>query len=437
MDDRAFAELQIDALYNISVDRTVSTDHTDHGDIALCILMLLDKNVKFQLFCDKLKHIDSVRSAALFETVCRTLYVYLHPSTVHNMMSDESDTMDTMVKIKSIVEKRNDNRFTESYSDNYAALIRAVHSALENVTDMSDSLDRLYRTTKIEKLKLDGLVYYDSPMDPSNHTVVDMFDDLTRQDVRNHTDAFNFIARLKSIQLDIHNIIQYMEKQRSFKGVVVPNIAARRYAESIKKIMATDPKAQPWIVKYKEAIDKYGMSLKLYDTAIDLTKNAVYRALHHLIEWVNEFFLDDEQDGHEQKGTNTDTAIAEAYSVCIDKNKGAAYYKYIVQKYIESEADVDLDALYAEALARFEEFCAKDTGADTVLQISSNNMVQNAFYQKRSTEKSSPRSTYRILDMGIHYKGWSRDYAIIFIKDRVPDAASLVDLCIGSPGYFF
>jgi uncharacterized protein (DUF885 family) len=358
------------------------------------------------------------------------------------MMSDESGTMDTMIRIRSIVEKRNDNRFTESYIDNYAALIRAVHSALENVTNMSDNMARLYRTAKIEKSKLDGLVYYDSPMDPSNHTVVDMFDNLTQHDVQNHTDAFNFIARLKTIQLDIHNIIQYMEKQRSFKGVVVPNIAARRYVSSIKKIMAIDPKDQPWIVKYKAAIDKCGMSLKLYDTAIDLTKNAVYRSLHHLIEWVNEFFLDDgqdEQDGQEQK--NTDADIAEAYSVCIDKNKGVSYYKYIVQKYIESEADVDLDALYAEALARFEAVCIEDTSTDTVsrtvLCISSNNMVQNAFYQKRSTENSAPRYTYRILDMGMHYKGWSRDYAINFIKDRVPDAPGLVDMCIGSPGYFF
>jgi hypothetical protein len=433
MDDRAFAELQIDVLYCAGstdhTDRVNHTDranHTDNTDITLCILMLLDKNVKFQLFCDKLKHIDPVRCTALFETVCRTLYLYLHPSTVYDMMCDESETT---ARIRSIVEKRNDNRFTESYSDNYAALIRAVHSALENVTNMSDNMARLYRTAKIEKSKLDGLVYYDSPMDPSNHTVVDMFDNLTRHDVQNHTDAFNFIARLKTIQLDIHNIIQYMEKQRSFKGVVVPNIAAQRYVSSIKKIMTIDPKDQPWIVKYKAAIDKYDMSLKLYDTAIDLTKNAVYRALHHLIEWVNEFFLDDGQD--ERDGQNTDkesdTAIAEAYSVCIDKNKGAAYYKYIVQKYIGSEADVDLDALYAEALARFEASGSGDTN-NTNTDAVSNNMVQNAFYQKRSAEKNSESSAYRILDMGIN-----------FLKkyERVPDAHSLVDLCISSPGYFF
>ena len=532
MDDKSFAEKQIDVLY--------LCEKIDTSDLAFHTITILDKNIlKFQVFCDKLRLLDPIKNVDRFLNVINILNLYLHPNLIstasdylhyfdknkediHSQLQSQSQSQSNSLLqntlLKYLLEKKLSNSFSDTYIQNYTILVKTICDILKDLPDNADNADNadnkddssintdlcslrsLHRFMKIEKGKIDNqLFYYDNPIALYNNPISDMFYTLNKhaKNVKDNMDAFNFISRLKSLTMEIHNIIQFMEKQRSFKGVVIPETVAKKYYEYLQNLITTDVLNQPFIATFKDVLISRSISLELHKIAVDLMKNSVYRSLYHFADWIKEFFL--EEDGDTYENTNTDENInnVESISICVDKNKGAEYYKYLLNMnnyFRDVSYDVDSDLNFLNL--RLEEFqhryasnttdslkCEKkdkeDYESDEELSIILNKILDrlikkeiepnkfsfsvsehlaksyNTNYAKELLEHMEYVPSFKydlckiclsIIDAGIHKKGWTRLDVINFIKREFVSEeyyesnkdifGKIIELCISSPTIF-
>jgi uncharacterized protein (DUF885 family) len=247
----------------------------------------------------------------------------LHPIFGTDENADDSDTSnDADVAVNNGVD--NDNDQTED------------QSKLEPNLD----LKTVYWIISTEKSKLDDqLTYYDNPLDMFFGPVSSMFDTLEKHKIESYADAFNFLARLKSVMLEIHQLIQFMEKQRSLKGVELPKVVGQQCYDTVQGMLKLDAEQHTFMKEFKKGLEENNMSMEIYDMALEFIKDSVYRALYHLGEWIDEFFLEEDEvprddrieDNDDNNSDEDEKPILSDYSVCCDRNRGKDYYTHCLR----------------------------------------------------------------------------------------------------------
>lgn len=352
MDDRTFAKKELSLLYS-------ANDSMDRSELVFHMYSLLEsKCIKFENCCTELISVDPVKNRNRFMDIVYGLYLYLHPNTATTtrcLTSDNSPNIGMASQASRMIEKRFTNKFSESYLQNSATLIKTVFSVLDPLFNgetketveieekevletvcLSNSVDlkTLYWVVKTEKFKLDNeLTYYDNPFQIFDGQIPAMFQTLEEHQIESYADALNLVKRLKSFLIEIHHTIQFMEKQRSLKGVELPKIVAQQSYDMIQGILKIDVDKQEFIVKLLERIKSLNIDTDIYTLALEFTRDNVYRSLHNMAEWINEFFL--EEDDVPMVTTSSQTEINKSeyseYSVCCDRSKGQEYYKYCLR----------------------------------------------------------------------------------------------------------
>jgi uncharacterized protein (DUF885 family) len=378
MDDREFATKKLDLIY-------LANSKLNREEITYHIFNLLEKKtIKYHDCCTKLNIIDPNNSTRFLDVVY-ALYLYIHPNTATMSRclksTDGNKSFDEHYASR-MIENRFTNKFSDSYIKDSSTLIVSVLAVLDplfqskedvvakdpgdgevdNDTD-NDTIGEkekekdngkgvidlrcIYEIIKIEKFKLDEqLTYYLNPLDSFEGPVMTMFETLENHQIESYADAFNFLERLKSIMIEIHRIIQYMEKQKSLMGVMIPRVVAKECHDSIKKMLEIDIHDVDFIKKFKIQIESIGMDHEIYDQAVQLTRDQIYRALYHLIEWINEFFLEEDEcvDNKSESSesgnsgeSKTNQPVKSDYSICCDENRGPTYYTYCLKHHTTTD----------------------------------------------------------------------------------------------------
>lgn len=343
IDDRELAEKQLEFLY--------SSDSISRIELIFEIFRLLTSgNVKFKMCCEKLQTIDPFKRSQRLLDVVYGLYLYLHPDTVTQSRCLRSEG-DFGVQASRLVENRFTNPFDQTYLENSAFLIRFALNVIKPVIESTDfepgvDIKTVNWILTTEKMKIDnGLDYYSNPLDTiSDSLISSIFVTLNKHRVESYQDGFNFIARLKSVIREMHLMIQYMEKQRSLKGVEIPKISAMQCYNVIQGFLKIDPSEQTFMKKFKNDLDNLGMPDDIFKISLDFVSDSVYRSMYHLGDWINEFFLDDDE-----VVTNNDQELENGikvseYSICCDRNRGKQYYEYCLRHH--TTTDMTPDAIH-------------------------------------------------------------------------------------------
>ena len=333
------AEKKLDLLLKSNIGRAELIYHIYHH---------LDMGViKFKLCCEKLLTIDPIEQFDRFLDVVYGLYIYIHPdiATETRCLKSESEFG---IKASRLIEKRFTNYYSSTYGENSSYLIKytyaALHPIFENKSESNNesnnkfcsdlTLRSVYWIIKTEKEKLDqSLQYYDNPLSIFSGIIVSVFGILEQHTIETYEDAFNFVDRLKSIILMINDNINFMEKQKSLKGVDLPRTVAQQSYDMIQKFIKIEPQNHDFMKKFYENITAKNISHDIYSIALEFLSDSVYTGMYHLGDWINEFFLEDDDITNNTNNTNNtnDEYISSEYSVCCDKNRGKQYYEYCLK----------------------------------------------------------------------------------------------------------
>lgn len=367
MDNRGLAHREIDILCASPLIRP---------EFAHRLYSLLDKNlVSYKSCCEKLGTFDLHDSSchSSFLNVVYLLYLYIDPNqaTITRCLRSESSIYSSVASQH--LECRFTNRFGKLCMENSPMLIKAVYDALHPFFTTNDDGDNdangdngdngansdnsktlptefhaLYWNMSTEKRRHDDdLVYYANPLSMFDNPITCPFDILEKFRVESYVDAMCVIQRLKSLPLQIHETIQYLEKQRSLKGVELPQLIAQGFYDSLTSVIQIDPPRQEFMASFEKDLAEHNVSHAYYDLALEILRDSVYRALHHIKEWVYEFFLE-EDDVSEQSNDDVDDAgnagsarnasdasdanqdehVLSDFSICCDRTKGQKYYAY-------------------------------------------------------------------------------------------------------------
>jgi uncharacterized protein (DUF885 family) len=418
MDDRKFADKELELLYS-------SNESIKRAELVFHLYTLLEsKYIKFTDCCEKLTLIDPVKNLTRFMDIVYALYLYLEPNIATSsrcLKSDTSDNADLSRQSSRMIEKRFTNKFSDFYLQNSAILIKTIFSILDPIfnvetegtnktyfeepiefvkntnddntedVNLSNSVDlkTIYWIVKTEKYKLDeGLTYYENPLQTFDGILSSMFDTLEHHQIESYSDALNVVKRLKSFPIEIYYTIQFMETQRSLKGVELPKIVAQQACDMIQGILGMDVSKYTFLVKFKERIEVLNMSNDIYELVLEFTGSDICRALHTMSEWIKDFLLDDDDNCGEElkqditkcnktsnkKEFNSESSDNEStdnestdnestdnesndgemskiskmskkqvseYSVCCDRNKGHEYYKYCLKYHTTTDLSAE------------------------------------------------------------------------------------------------
>jgi uncharacterized protein (DUF885 family) len=371
IDDRELAQKELDYLY--------SSDTIGRAELIYEIYRLLNSGkIGFKTCCEKLQNINPCERTEKFLDLVYGLYLYLHPDIATRSRCLKSEG-EFGIQASRLIENRFTNRFSASYLDDSSTFIRYVALILkpifgdeedkddeednneedknetavedkneteensESVTAVEDKIEPdmnlkiVHWIIQTEKQRLDqSLEYYANPLDTFEGPVVSMFETLEKHKIESYSDAFNFIHRLKSVMLEIHHLTQFMEKQRSLKGVEIPKIVARQCYETIQGFLKIEPHDHTFMVNFKSDIELLKMPDDLYQIAVEFVSDSVSRALYHLGDWIQEFFLEEDEVPIERDDDEENEAMSE-YSICCDRNRGAEYYAYCLKHHTTTD----------------------------------------------------------------------------------------------------
>jgi hypothetical protein len=365
IDDRELAIKKLDLLYG--------SENIGRSELILETYRLLTNGlISFKTCCEKLQNIDPVQRTDRFLDVVYGLYLYLHPDfvTASRCLKSEGEYG---IQASQLVESRFTNRFGEFYLENSPILIRYVSHFLkpvfepEETTDATEAtesttvgetevpeapvvekispnidLQTVHWIIETEKQRLEqNLEYYANPISIFESPVVTMFETLEKHKVESHSDAFNFVQRLKSVMLEIHQLTQFMEKQRSLKSVELPKVVAQQCYDMIQGFLKVEPHDHTFMKNFKTDLDALHYSEEIYKIALEFVNDSVYRALYHLGDWINEFFLEEDEvpadRNVEPNQTDEEEYVLSDYSVCCDRNRGREYYTYCLRHHTTTE----------------------------------------------------------------------------------------------------
>lgn len=367
IDDRELALKQLDFLY--------ASEDIERSELIYEIYRLLKSGlVKYKECCENLQKVDPINNTQRFLDLVYGLYLYLHPNTITQTRCLQSEG-EFGYQAARLVENRFTNRFNPFYLENSPILIRYVSLCLNPVfeSDSDEKEDNAESTAEstaeataestaeaaaettdpvispdlqvvrwiieTEKEKLDkNLEYYVNPLDMFEGPTVSMFETLEKHQIESHADAFNFIHRLKSVMLEIHHVTQFMEKQKSLKSVELPKVVAQKAYDEIQEFLKTDPTKHVFVQKFQSALTNQKITEEIYKTALEFVSDSVYRSLYHLGDWIQEFFLDDDDvipnepnEPNETNECNENKPCLSDFSVCCDRNRGPDYYAYCLK----------------------------------------------------------------------------------------------------------
>ena len=362
------------------------------SELAYRLYTLLDQNrASYKYCCEQLLLFgDDNVSINRFLDMVYLLYLYIEPDKATLSRCIRSEDSYFSIIASQLIEKRFTNRYGKLYMENSPILVNAVKlmldqfrfGAQDNANQdanseliNSKSLELLDKIVSIEKAKCDDeLTFYDNPLSMFESPITEPFEVLEKACVETHVDAMCFIERLKGIPLQIHETIQYLEKQRSLKGVELPQVVAQNFYDMLVKMIQIDPPKQEFMKIFETRLSESKLSRAYYDLAVEILRDSVYRALHHVKEWIYEFYLEEDEVPQEESHVKSDESAEHAehakctertvseYSVCCDRSRGAQYYAHCLVYHT-------LTDLTPDEIHELGEKCVRELSADILATV--------------------------------------------------------------------